>query len=124
MKDATRQDWRKQLLWGMLLIVFGALVLLDRAELLELDFDLRRIWHYWPWLLVVFGISDMLPPSSPRLFLNGLWKVFFAAWWYVSYEHVWGLSFRDSWPALLIAWGLGLVLRPLLNDYFNSNKEH
>ncbi|MES2114874.1 MAG: DUF5668 domain-containing protein [Pseudomonadota bacterium] len=109
---------RKQLLVGVLLIVAGTLVLLDRMNWLDLDLDLVSLWHYWPWLMVVLGIHNMLPPTTPRLFLNGLWKLFFAAWWYVSFEHVWGLDFRQTWPALLVAWGVGMVLQPAVRNYF------
>ncbi|WP_229218603.1 LiaF transmembrane domain-containing protein [Rugamonas brunnea] len=122
MKHFMEQDgarrMRKQLLVGVMLIVAGTVVLLDRVNLLDLDLDLASIWHYWPWLLVVLGINNMLPPTSPRYFLNGLWKVFFAGWWYVSYEHVWGLDFSQTWPALLVAWGTGMVLQPTLTNYF------
>lgn len=119
----TGQRWRHHFLWGMLLIAFGVLVLLDRSGLLELDIDLHRIWHFWPLLLVLFGLAEMVPPTTPRYLLSGLWNIFFAAWWYVSFEHLWGLGFGDTWPALLIAWGLGLVLRPLLNSLFYPHKE-
>lgn len=123
MKYDLNQRRRKQMVLGILLIGFGTLMLLDRAGWLELDVDLRRIWHFWPLILLVFGINDIMPPSSPRLFLNGLFKIFFAGWWYVSYEHLWGLTFRDTWPALLIAWGTGMVLRPAVVNYFAGHKE-
>lgn len=122
MKYETGSHWRRQLVWGMLLIVVGTLILLDRAGLLEMDFDVTRIWHYWPWLLVVFGVNNLIPPTTPRLFLNGLWKLFFAAWWYVSFEHIWGLGFDDTWPALIVAWGLGMVLRPVVQHVIASNR--
>jgi hypothetical protein len=112
---------RKQLLWGLLLIVLGALFLLDRLELLDLD--LRRLWHYWPVLLVAFGINKMLAPTSARRILGGLWLIGFAAWYYVSFERLWGLSFATSWPLLLIGWGAGLVLEPLLNQHFASKEQ-
>ncbi|MFA9219055.1 MAG: LiaI-LiaF-like domain-containing protein [Sphingomonadaceae bacterium] len=113
-----RQDngfqWRKQLIWGLLFIGVGSAMLLDRAGLLELDLDLARLWHYWPVLLVITGLIQMIPPTSARFVINGLWKIFFAAWWYVSFEHLWGLDFSDTWPALIVASGLGMVLQPIL----------
>lgn len=109
---------RKQFLWGLLLICFGALVLMERTDLL----DVAELWHYWPAylpiLLVVFGINKLLTPTSAKQVLGGLWLIFLAGWLYVSYEELWGLSFYNSWPALLIAWGVGLVLEPLLIRHF------
>jgi hypothetical protein len=49
---------------------------------------------------------------------NGLWEIFFAGWWYVSFNHIWGLGFGETWPALLVAWGIGMLLRPLLDNIF------
>ncbi|HAT33994.1 MAG TPA: hypothetical protein DCW29_25060 [Janthinobacterium sp.] len=119
MENDSRYYWRKQLLWGLLLIAVGAVFLLDRLDLLELD----QLWHYWPLLLVVFGVNKLLPPSSPRRILGGLWLIYFAAWYYVSFEGLWGLSFANSWPFLLIAWGAGLVLEPFLIKHAASNRE-
>lgn len=114
---------RKQLLWGLLLIAIGALFLFDRFDLLV--FDLDRLWHYWPAILLVLGVNKLLPPSSPRRILRGLWLICIGVWLYVSLEELWGLSFANSWPALLIVWGAGLVLEPVLDKHFRSKEyEH
>lgn len=115
-------QWRKQLVWGLLLIAAGSAILLDRAGMLDLDLDLARLWHYWPALLVFVGLTQLIPPTTPRYLLNGLWKMFFAAWWYVSFEHVMDLTFADTWPALIVAWGVGLVLQPLLTKNMTTKE--
>ncbi|MEC5163172.1 MULTISPECIES: LiaF transmembrane domain-containing protein [unclassified Janthinobacterium] len=107
---------RKQLLGGAALIGVGTLFLLDRLDLLELE--LRQLWHYWPLILVALGVNKLLPPTSPRHILGGLWLIYFAAWYYISFEQMWGMSFGVTWPFLLIGWGVGLVLEPLLNRHF------
>lgn len=112
---------RKQLLWGLLLISIGVLFLFERLDLLV--FDLDRLWQYWPAILLVLGVNKLLTPSSPRRILGGLWLIFIGIWLYGSIEELWGLSFFNSWPALLIAWGAGLVLEPMLDQYFKE-KEH
>jgi len=123
MNDEWRFHWRKQLVWGILFIAIGALVLMDRAGMVEFDLDLASVWRYWPVLLAMIGLTQIVPPTTPRYFLHGLWRIFFAAWWYVSFEHIWGLGFADTWPALLVVWGIGLVVRPLLERAFSANKE-
>ncbi|MDC8758344.1 LiaF transmembrane domain-containing protein [Janthinobacterium fluminis] len=110
-----RYSWRKQLLWGLLLIGLGTLLLLERLHLIA--FDPALLWQYWPALLVVFGINKLLPPASPRQIVGGLGLIAFAVWYYLSFEQLLGLNFRNSWPFLLIGWGVGLVLEPLLNNY-------
>eukprot|EP01133_Synstelium_polycarpum_P015886 gene15886-18879_t len=103
---------RTQLLWGVLLIAIGAIILLDRLDVIILH-DYYALWHYWPVIMALFGLNKLLAPVSAKQVLSGLWLIFFAAWWYVSYEELWNLSFYNSWPALLIAWGVGLVIEPL-----------
>ena len=115
--------WRRsQLLWGVLLIVVGAVFLLDRLDIIYLR-DYRQLWHYWPVIMVLFGINKLVAPVSAKQVLSGLWLIFFAGWWYVSYEELWNLRFYNSWPALLIAWGAGMVLEPLLNKHFMAYRE-
>lgn len=123
MKHQPALHWRKQLVWGIIFIALGTLILLDRLHFLEFDFRLSQVWHYWPIILVVIGITQIIPPTNTRYFLGGLWKLFFAAWWWVSFEHVWDLTFADTWPALIVACGVGMVLEPLLAKQLDADKE-
>ena len=123
MNVETAYRWRKQLVWGLALIAAGTAILLDRAGYLELDLNIAHFWRYWPWLIAISGLIKIIPPTSARHFTGGMWEIFFAGWWYVSFNHIWGLGFGDTWPALIVACGLGLLLRPLLDNIFASVKE-
>jgi hypothetical protein len=115
-------QWRRQLIWGLLLVVVGCAILLGRAGYLDFDIQWTRLWRYWPWLLVISGITQIIPPTTPRYLLSGLGSIFFAGWWYVSFNRVWGWGFGDTWPALIVACGLGMLLRPLLEKIVASSK--
>ncbi|MFC0168633.1 LiaI-LiaF-like domain-containing protein [Pseudoduganella danionis] len=119
----TAYRWRKQMIWGIVMIAAGAVLLLDQIELIQLEFNLAQLWRYWPWLLVISGVIKMIPPTTAKHFSNGLWEIFFAGWWYVSFNRIWGVGFGETWPALLIAWGVCLMLRPLLDNIHASIKE-
>jgi hypothetical protein len=119
----TAYRWRKQLVWGILLIAVGCVLLLERADIIEIDLNIGQLWRYWPWLLVISGVTKIIPPTTPRYFLGGMWEIFFAGWWYVSFNRIWGWGFGETWPALVIAAGFGMLLRPLLDNIFASNKE-
>lgn len=116
-------QWRKQLVWGLMLIALGCAFLLERAGYIDFDVDIMHLWRYWPWLAVISGITQLIPPTSPKYVLGGLGSLFTAAWWYVSFYHIWGLGFGDTWPAVIIAFGVGLLLRPLLDNIFAAEKE-
>jgi hypothetical protein len=119
----TAYRWRKQLVWGILLIAVGCVMLLERADIIEIDLNIGQLWRYWPWLLVISGVTKIIPPTTPRYFLSGMWEIFFASWWYVSFNRLWGWGFGETWPALVVAAGVGMLLRPLLDNIFVSNKE-
>ena len=123
MNVETAYRWRQQLVWGMALIAVGCAVLAERAGYLEFDIHWVGLWRYWPWLLVVGGLTKIIPPTTPRYLLTGIGEIFFAGWWYVSFNRIWGWGFGDTWPALLVAWGFGMLLRPLLDNIFASAKE-
>ena len=107
-EDAYR--WRKQVVWGLLLIVVGTVVLLHRLYYI----DAGAYWHYAPLLLVVVGINQTIGYPSPREFGNGLWTVFIGLWLFACFEHLFGLSFRNSWPLFILAWGVKMVAEPFI----------
>lgn len=111
-EDAYR--WRKQVVLGLLMIAIGIIVLLDRMYYI----DAGDYWHYWPLLLVVVGINQTIGYPSPRELGNGVWTIFIGLWLFACFEHLFGLTFRNSWPLFILAWGVKLVFQPLVARRF------
>jgi hypothetical protein len=107
---------RKHVVWGLLLIVVGSVVLLDRLYYI----DSGPLWHYWPLLLVVVGINQTIGYPNAREFGNGLWIVFIGLWLFACFEHVYGLTFGNSWPLFILAAGVKMVARPLIERRFSQ----
>lgn len=112
-------QWRRQLMWGLLLIGLGTAIFLDRLGL----FDMDQLWHYWPLVLVVVGINRIIGYPSARDFNSGLWTVFIGLWLFATFEGIFGLTFHNSWPFLIIAWGVTMILQPYIRTRFASNTE-
>lgn len=108
---------RKQVVWGLMMIAFGSIFLLDRMDIL----DAGAYWHYWPLALVVVGFAQVIGVQSPREIGNGLWTIFIGLWLYACLEHLYGLSFRNSWPLFLLAWGVKLVCQPFIERRLAAN---
>jgi hypothetical protein len=108
---------RKQLMWGLLLVGLGGTLLLDQLGML----DVYDLWHYWPLLLIVLGINKMIGYPTARDFTSGLWTAFIGVWLFANFEHMFGMTFRNSWPYLIIAWGITLILRPFIRERFAVN---
>jgi hypothetical protein len=99
-----------QLFLGLLLIGMGLLFLADNLY----NLDIGPIWRYWPFLLVLLGIQSLFNASDRDGIGGGVWLIFIGLWLYVSLNHVWGLGFSDSWPFLIIAWGVSVIWKSLL----------
>ncbi|MGH8853963.1 MAG: LiaF transmembrane domain-containing protein [Telluria sp.] len=110
MNTEDAYNWRKQVVWGLLLIIVGTVVLFDRLDYI----DAGAFWHYWPLLLVVVGINQTIGYPSPREFGNGLWTIFIGLWLFACFEHIFGLTFRNSWPLFILAAGVKMVVQPLI----------
>ncbi|MBW8902316.1 MAG: hypothetical protein JF619_30345 [Massilia sp.] len=108
---------RKQLLWGLVLIGLGVAFYLDRQDL----FDIDQLWHYWPLLMVAVGLNQVIGYPTARDFTSGLWTMFVGLWLFANFEHLWGMGFHNSWPFLIIAWGVSVILRPFIRDRFAAN---
>ena len=97
MNDLTekRVD-RNALFIGLVLIGFGALLLLDRLQIAEFRFLVRNFWALIPG---AFGLWKVI---QGRIW-SGLWLMVISAWLLLSHLRLFGMSYRSSWPLLLIA---------------------
>jgi hypothetical protein len=112
MNDTLRKIDASTVVTGLVLIVVGAVLLFA-------DFrDVIREW--WPMTLVVIG--------APRLFRrdtiwSGLWLIALGGWFQAVRLHLFDLTFRNSWPLLLIVFGAGIALRAVFDAVSTEVKE-
>lgn len=116
-------QWRRQVVLGLLLMLFGLVLLLDQLDM----FDLSRLWHYWPLLLVVVGLNKMIGSPTARDFTSGVWMTFIGLWLFVVFEGMFGLTFYNSWPIFIIVSGVTIMLQPVvarrLKDRESTNEK-
>ena len=106
-------------MWGLALIGMGTLFFLDRINMV----DIEDLWHYWPLLLIVVGLNKMIGYPTAKHFVSGLWTVFMGCWLFAVFEGLYGLTFGNSWPIVIIAWGVQMILEPIVRERFAANKE-
>lgn len=119
MSTASSYHWRKQLMWGLVLIGFGVAFLLDRLDM----FEIRELWHYWPLLLVVIGINKMIGFPTAKDFTSGLWATFIGLWLFTVFENMFGLTFHNAWPIPIIFAGIVMIIEPFIKDRLAPNAE-
>ena len=107
-----------RVLWGILLIGLGLMFLLDRFDIVEVE----DLLDYWPFVLVAIGINRMVGYSTARNFTTGFFLVFLGLWLFAVLRGVFGITLENSWPFLLIAAGVGMVLHPLVERRIASHR--
>ncbi len=105
------------LVGGLVLIAVGLLFLLDRFDFAEFG-DLFR-W-YWPMIIVFIGLAKLFRRGA---FWSGLWLMTIGAWLQVAHLRLFGLTYRTSWPLLLIALGGGIIARTVIESLRPRHEE-
>jgi hypothetical protein len=112
-------EWRKQLMWGLVLVCVGVSFALDQMDLIDID----SLWHYWPLLLVVFGVNKIIGYPSAKHMSSGLWQIAVGLWMFAVLEGLFGMTWNNSWPFLVIACGVSMMLEPYFQRRFGPNEE-
>ncbi len=111
-----RQNKAGYLVSGIVLITFGVVFLLDRFDVAEFS-DVIRNW--WPLFVIV--------PAIPKLFRqetlwSGLWMLTMGIWFQLVTLRLFGLTWSNSWPIVLIAAGAGMIARTLIESSARRNR--
>lgn len=104
--NGSDQYPRKRVLWGVILIAAGCMFLLDRMDIYEIG----DIWRYWPAVISIAGLIEILTARGMRDISRGTMNVVVGLWLYACIENIWGLTFGNSWPVLMITFGIGVFL--------------
>lgn len=103
---------------GLVVFMVATSYLADRLDWTGLHLHVT----VWPWILVLLGLAKMNerrasgPPGMSR---SGAWLLFVGFWGLVNEYRMFDVSYRRTWPVLLIAAGVLMVLRsqdPVTND--------
>lgn len=96
----------RHLATGLALILIGVLFLLDNLRIV----DLRLAWDAWPLSIVLFGVVRLIDSRDRS---TGLWLVAIGLWLFVNEYELWGLSYGDSWPLLVVVVGISMVFKAM-----------
>ena len=117
--DSKRStEMRHYLFWGLTLIIVGGVFLADRLGYAKFE----SIWNLWPWLIAVHGGLAIAFANNIGNVIEGAFSIVLAFWLYACFEHLWGWTFIATWPIIVIAGGVAMVLRGLL-ERSNDPKE-
>jgi len=114
--------FRGSLIVGTILLVVGSLFLLNNFDFIYLG----PIKHYWPLVIVAIGVTKFLTAEHPAERRRGGWWMMIGLWLLISTLHLYGFSFHNSWPILLIVLGINSIWKALdpKSDRSNSKGYH
>ena len=115
--------FQTQLIVGFALVAIGALFILDNFEIIEVG----PVWKFWPLIIVTIGLNKVFQAQTLYQRGKGFWLVFLGAWMFISVFNVFGLGWHNSWPILIIGWGVAMVLKSGMRNerlYGESEVQH
>jgi hypothetical protein len=101
---------RKNLNAGILLLVIGSFFQLANLDLINIR--LRDLWRFWPLLLIVGGVAQLIT-RRPRNLTVGLFLVTAGVYLQLWMLDLIALSLWQLWPVILIVIGIGMVEQAL-----------
>lgn len=122
MDTRSGANLRVQAFIGLLLIAGGTVVLLDRMEIIDFTYYLHS-YRYWPLAFVALGLAYLTGYPEPKSVANGIWSVALGGWLFCVLQGLYGLTWRNGWPILVLAFGLKMVVEALLTQRMQSKQE-
>jgi hypothetical protein len=104
---------------GIILICVGLVLMLQNFRMI----DIGSVWSHWPMVFVIIGAVKLAQSEHAKHVGEGIWWIFMGLWLYVSIRHLFGLDFGDTWPALIIAWGVSIIWKSYVQQSYRLVKE-
>ncbi len=120
-KNSAHEEWKngrgkhKHTFLGLILIGVGSIFMLKQWGYIDPSWFQYK-FHWWYIGLMVLasnGLWELLDAKNLRQVGKGLFLIGLSFWVFACIEHVWGWTFANSWPVLLIVIGGNVVLRGL-----------
>lgn len=107
MKNKPQFDAPGQVVLGCIVIGLGLLFLLDNMGLI----NVRYAFHFWPTILIIFGVLKIMQSRSPRAYFVGAAMILFGAALTLKYMGLIYFNWRTLWPLAIIGVGLAVVFK-------------
>jgi hypothetical protein len=105
------EEFRKRNIWqlgvGVFLVIAGCILLLDRFDI----FTFGSAWRFWPLIVITVGLGRVADAHDSRERSKGFFWIFIGSWLLAAELHLFGLTYHNSWPILLIGVGVSMLVR-------------
>lgn len=104
--DGQPKNSNGQLIGGLVLIAVGAIFLMDRFDLFDVGWVIRR---FWPSVLIFIGVMQILNGKT-RSLTGPLVLIAIGAIFQADRLRLFDWRFNKLWPVILIAIGVAMLL--------------
>jgi hypothetical protein len=105
---------------GIFLLIAGIALLLENFDVLTIG----PVWRFWPVIILVLGLGRLLDAQEAWEYQKAAWWIFIGSWLLISELHLFGLTYHNSWPILLVGVGVGMLWKSAYPSHFKSVKDH
>ncbi|MES2041407.1 MAG: DUF5668 domain-containing protein [Pseudomonadota bacterium] len=102
-----------RILIGAMLLIFGALALLDNLNL----FNAREIFHFWPMVFIFVGALKISKSDTTAGYIIGCGFVGLGSLLILHHMGIIYFRMRDWWPVFLIFAGLMVIFKGKIGDH-------
>nr|WP_295077691.1 DUF5668 domain-containing protein [uncultured Roseateles sp.] len=92
---------------GLCLIVIGAVALAEQRGYHLIDW----LWAHWPLAITAFGALRLLTARRWEQASSGIFIIALSGWFYACETLYLGMTYRNSWPVLLVGLGVWKLLQ-------------
>lgn len=124
MEQTKRSFFDTRVLFAIAIIVLGVIALLD-----NLGYDINfSMWDWWPLIIVLIGLGQLLQPQGSRHFLSGAVFILIGALFLLNNFDVLQFHLGDLWPLIFILIGIAILrqgiwaskVQSVAPDYFDN----
>ena len=94
---------------GLIIVLVGLGLLLDNMGIVRF----HDVWHYWPVLLIAYGVSRILSSQAVSSLIWGGALALIGALLLLDRLDIVQFNFDYIWPLVIIAFGLSMLVRAL-----------
>jgi hypothetical protein len=120
MEETPQHFSSQKLVFGLVLIVVGALAFIDAIDL----WNPRVLWRLWPVGLILLGVASEVDAFRARRSDGGSILIGLGVWFLVATHDIFGLTYRTGFPLAVVVVGLFTTLHALVDHPEPVKKEN
>ena len=98
-----------RILIGTALVILGIVFIMMNVGIIQHV----PLHHFWPMILIFIGMSKLVQGTGGRGRWSGVWMLLLGIWFQLVTLRMFGLTYHNSWPVMLIIWGVYLSAEAL-----------